>query len=64
MSHRQCLECPWSTPTNLGQNVNSASDDATASLSADGRTLLFDSVRPGGAGGRDIWMVTRTVNGK
>lgn len=46
----------WTTPKNLGANVNSSSWDSQPSLSADGRTLYFVSNRGGGVGRRDIWV--------
>lgn len=46
----------WSRPINLGPNVNSPHWDSQPSLSADGRRLYFVSERPGGIGGRDIWL--------
>lgn len=52
----------WSEPENLGSNVNSRFWDSQPSLSADGKTLYFVSNRPGGRGGRDIW-VTRNSKG-
>jgi Tol biopolymer transport system component len=53
----------WGTPTNLGPEVNSSSNDAGASISADGLTLYFSSNRPGGEGGYDLWYTTRaTIN--
>lgn len=50
----------WSTPVNLGATVNSAADDGGQALSADGTTLYFYSTRPGGFGGRDLYVTTRT----
>lgn len=59
----------WTKPRNLGQTVNSIYWDSQPSLSADGRILYFSSNRPGGQGGRDLWMTryekdqwTRPVN--
>ncbi|MBW2175139.1 MAG: hypothetical protein JRF64_11180, partial [Deltaproteobacteria bacterium] len=46
-------------PVNLGPTVNSSSDDGSLSISADGLELYFGSARPGGYGGRDLWMTTR-----
>lgn len=46
----------WSRPVNMGENINSSSWDSQPSLSADGRKLYFISDRPGGQGGRDIWL--------
>lgn len=51
---------PWSTPVNLGPNVNSAAGAETRpSLSWDGTTLYFGSTRPGGEGSSDIYVTTR-----
>jgi Tol biopolymer transport system component len=49
----------YGTPTNLGFTVNSSANDWLASISDDGFTLFFTSVRPGGYGGRDIWVISR-----
>ena len=49
----------FGTPTNLGPTVNSSTLDAGPSISADGLTLFFDSERPGGMGGQDIWITER-----
>ena len=63
VSTRRSPNDPWSTPENVGP-VNSVLNELTPSLSPDGRILLFDSDRPGGVGGRDIYMSTRTPSGK
>jgi hypothetical protein len=49
----------WSAPVSLGPVVNSANGDATPAISSDGLSLYFDSDRPGGSGGRDIWISKR-----
>ncbi|MEN7548528.1 OmpA family protein [Rapidithrix thailandica] len=54
----------WSKMVNLGPAVNSRNWDSQPSLSADGRKLFFTSDRPGGVGGRDIWMSTLQENGQ
>ena len=46
-------------PVNMGSTVNSSAWDGGPSISADGLTLFFDSFRPGGAGGQDLWVTTR-----
>lgn len=46
----------WSEPTNVGPPVNSKYWESTPSVSADGQLLFFSSSRPGGLGGKDIWM--------
>lgn len=46
-------------PTNMGPLVNSPSVEQSPSLSADSLSLFFASNRPGGSGGRDLWVTTR-----
>ena len=46
-------------PQNLGATVNSPSDEASSSISADGLSLYFASNRPGGSGQYDLWVSTR-----
>jgi OmpA-OmpF porin, OOP family len=53
----------WSTPKNLGNNVNTSAWESQPTLSADGRTLYFVSDRHSGLGQRDIWMSTLNENG-
>ena len=53
---------PWSTPKNVGPPLDTAFNDLRPNLSRSGRTLLFDSNRPGFQGAvpnRDLWMSTR-----
>ncbi len=47
-------------PVNLGPEINSEKNDRGPALSADGCTLVFQSDRPGGLGGLDLWMGVRT----
>jgi len=60
VSTRESTLEPWSTPVNLGPTVNSP-DYVTGApaLSWDGTTLYFYSDRPGGFGGRDLYVSTR-----
>jgi hypothetical protein len=65
VSTRQSVNDPWGPPTNLGATVNSPYTEAYPSLSSDGLTLYFSdlysgTLRPGGLGGADIWVTTRT----
>ncbi len=46
-------------PTNLGPPINTASNEATFYLSADGLELYLSSNRPGTYGIGDIWVSTR-----
>jgi hypothetical protein len=51
----------WSTPVNLGAPPNTAFAEERPFLSRDGRTLLFDALRPDGVGAsQDIWVSTRS----
>jgi len=52
---------PWSTPVNLGAVVNTTTFDGGPALSFDGTTLYFHSNRPGGFGGNDLYVTTRTL---
>ncbi len=54
----------WTTPKDLGPNVNSKNWEPAASLSADGKTLFFSSNRPGGFGGTDIYVSKKTESGE
>lgn len=58
-STRPSVHHPWSQPVNVGAPVNSERADITPNLSRDGRTLLFASIRAGGAGAQDIWVSVR-----
>lgn len=51
---------PWATPVNIGSIVNTARTEQNPFLSSDGKTLFFSSDRPGGTGGLDIYVTTRT----
>jgi len=50
---------PFGEPVNLGPKVNTSAMDEGPSLSADSLTLFFNSNRPGGRGGKDLWMMVR-----
>ena len=59
-STRTSTTDPWSAPVNLGAGVNSTVVEGRPFLSFDGRTLYFMSSRPGGSGGIDLYVTTRT----
>lgn len=46
----------WTKPERLNKNINTKYHESSASLSPDGRKLYFVSDRPGGFGGRDIYV--------
>jgi len=43
----------------LGPEINSPYADLAPSVSADGNTMIFQSKRPGGSGGFDLWITHR-----
>lgn len=53
----------WSKIKNMGSVINSEFWDSHPSLSNDGKTLYFASDRPGGYGGKDIWVSKISENG-
>lgn len=54
---------PWSKPVGL-EKINTAEyHEGTPTISADGRTLLFRSERPGGLGNQDLWLVRDPLEG-
>lgn len=54
----------WSEPVKLDENINTNAWEGSCSLTNDGKTLYFASERPGGFGGRDIYVSKREPNGK
>lgn len=54
----------WSEPLNLGSNVNTEFWESSPSLSADKNALYFSSNRPGGYGGKDLYVSYRQKDGK
>ncbi|MBI4581050.1 MAG: PD40 domain-containing protein [Planctomycetes bacterium] len=46
----------WSTPKNLGPELNSPGADREPEVSKDVRYLLFTGIRSGGAGLSDVWV--------
>ena len=54
----------WSEPQNLGPNINTDFYESGPTLSPDKRALYFISNRPGGFGGRDLYVSYRQPNGK
>src|SRR6266568_6938712 len=49
----------WSAPVNLGAAINTAAIEANPTLSPDELSLYFQSDRPNGLGGTDIWVSHR-----
>lgn len=58
---RRWIGGSWSVPQNLGSVINSPTSESRASLSWNGRTMVFGSTRPASeAGSNDIYITTRT----
>lgn len=55
VSQRPSRDDAWGTPMNLGGVINTAASENVPALSRDGHWLFFNSTRPGGLGGQDIW---------
>jgi hypothetical protein len=56
---RSSADEAWGPPENLGSLVNSPEHEQTVSISSDGLTLLFSSLKSGGYGRQDIYVATR-----
>lgn len=54
----------WSTPENIGEPVNTEFWESSPCLSPDKRELYFSSNRPGGYGGKDIYVSKRLPDGR
>jgi hypothetical protein len=59
VSQRASVDDPWGTPVNLGAPVNTTFDEGNPAFSRDGHFLFFQSIRPGGLGGIDLWVSYR-----
>lgn len=53
----------WQSPSLIGGDVNSASNEYYATITPDGERLYFVSDREGGMGGKDIWYSKKLPNG-
>ncbi|MFO0321978.1 MAG: hypothetical protein ACK504_06095 [Bacteroidota bacterium] len=52
----------WSTPEKLNENINTKEWEGSCSITSDGRHLYFASDRPGGLGGRDLYVSEKINN--
>jgi hypothetical protein len=60
VSNRQTVHEPWSPPVPLGAHINSGAFENVPYLSPDGMALYFSAFRPGGHGGADLYVSTRS----
>jgi len=63
VARRSSVSDPWGAPVNLGPTVNSSAWESDPSISSDGLSLFFNSMRSGGSGSQDIWVTTRATTG-
>ena len=56
---RASVDEPWEPPVNLGPALNTTFDEGNPAFSRDGHFLFFQTVRPGGLGGVDLWVSRR-----
>ncbi len=61
VSTRPSPASDWGAPVKLGPPVNSSYWEHVPSISPDGLSLYFSSDRPGGSGGLDMWVSTRST---
>lgn len=54
----------WTQAVPFSATINSAEWDSQPTISADSKTIIFSSRRPGGKGKEDIWMTVRQPGGK
>ncbi|TAF52471.1 MAG: flagellar motor protein MotB [Sphingobacteriia bacterium] len=54
----------WSEPLNMGTNINTEFWESSPALSPDKNELYFSSNRPGGFGGKDLYVSFRLPNGR
>jgi hypothetical protein len=54
----------WTTPENLGPNVNGPGDEHHSIPTPDGKSLYVTTTRDGGYGGEDVYVTTRDSSGK
>lgn len=59
VTHRDSLDSPFGQAVNLGNVLNSISNETAPNISSDGHYLAFGSDRDGGCGGFDIWISHR-----
>ena len=61
VTRRNTRDEPWGEPVNLGPTVNTKSNDQRPILVGDGLLLFFESNRPGGFGGLDLYLMRRAI---
>lgn len=54
----------WSTPEAVGKPIRSKYHESSICVSADGRYAIFESDRPGGYGGRDLYWTEMMPDGE
>src|SRR6476659_4664369 len=59
VSQRASVDDAWGSPVNLGPLVNTTANEGNPAFSRDEHLLFFQSDRPGGRGGIDIWVSQR-----
>lgn len=54
----------WSIPVKLGPEINSEFLETSACFSSSGNEIIFASNRPGGFGGKDLYITRKFMNGR
>ncbi|MDX2190843.1 MAG: OmpA family protein [Bacteroidota bacterium] len=63
VSERKNSDEEWSHPKSVGRTINSSAQEASMSITADGKIIYFSSNREGGLGGLDLYYVEKDANG-
>ncbi|NQZ77338.1 MAG: OmpA family protein [Ekhidna sp.] len=53
----------WSRPRNMGNVVNTKNWESQPTINTDGNRIIFTSIRPGGYGGSDLYMIEKNQLG-
>ncbi len=54
----------WSVPVKFPEPINSEYNETSAALSSDGNMIIFSSDRPGGYGGKDLYVIRKLPTGE
>jgi hypothetical protein len=54
----------WSVPVKFPEPINSSYNESSAALSSDGNMIIFSSDRPGGYGGKDLYVIRKLPTGE
>ncbi|MEP4495365.1 MAG: OmpA family protein [Ekhidna sp.] len=59
----QLIGSKWSEPRNMGNVVNTKNWESQPTINTDGNRIIFTSIRPGGNGASDLYMIEKNQLG-